>query len=545
MIYWLIGPSGAGKSTVGRLLAEKIPAQFIDMDRAIESEAGMSVAEIFDKEGEAAFRMLERRLITELPRRFRGEALVVATGGGAIADPRNRDLMRSTGIRILLEVDPAVAVSRLMSGERRPLLDEADLKESWNRLAVRRRRAYADSDLSLNANGLPSEVVEEAVAAFNWVRLPLWKQELGVSAEPSVIIAPPNPYTAIRLARTQTRGRRRCVVTDRNLADIYPDTLKRLAGPKGIVIPIESGEASKSFGTTEQIIERMRADGFGRGDCVIGFGGGVVTDLAGFVAAIYMRGILCLTVPTSLLGMVDASVGGKTAINAAGTRNLVGTFSQPRYVMICTAFLRTLPLREYRSGMVESLKMGLTLDGELLDRVTSVSWSTDGPTSERQVGEIIRESVRAKLSVVREDVQDTGTRGLLNFGHTVGHALEAVHPGVYTHGEAVAFGMIAAAVIATGPGPAKPISDQQAEAIIGSAMPYTVFPSERPDIASILESMEGDKKRHESGHRFVLPERDGEGMTWSVGVAVAGEAAERGIREAWKTIVHYHTGQAE
>lgn len=552
MIHWVIGPPGAGKSTVGNELAARRTAWFIDLDRQIELRAGMSVAEIFATGGEEGFRERERETLLALVEEHKRKRMVVAVGGGAVIDPRNRDLMRSTGLRILLEVDADTAVARIGNGEERPLLSGDDPERAWRRLYAERKEAYADHDIAVSGAGSPKEVAGLVVSALYKFHSGLWRVNARFGEETSRIYALRSPYSALRAVRRMTRFNRRCIITDSNLSVLYGRTLERLAGKDGLVIVVEPGEESKSFETVERLVGRLLDAGFSRADCIVGFGGGVVTDLAGFVASIYMRGLRCISIPTSLLAMVDASVGGKTAINASGIRNLVGTFRQPTDVLICPAFLHTLPPRELRSGMVEALKMGMITFGNLHEQVLRGTSDILAGRIPSNVHEIVRASVEAKLEIIGTDVKDEKDRNMLNLGHTFGHALEGACPGEFTHGEAVAFGIVAAVELA-----AEVIPNIRKEVLLTvaeDALPYTFLPSSDfvPDFPELLRKMGGDKKQKTGSLRFVLPLGEHglrrftlplKGKSLLVGVPAEDAQVLDAMERAWRRIQAYHRAQ--
>lgn len=552
MLHWLVGPSGSGKSTVGKKLAELRSALFVDLDKRIEAEAGRSVAEIFAEQGEEGFRRIERAALLGVVESEKKKRIVVATGGGTVIDPHNRDVMRSTGVRVLLKVDPETAVERLRQADDRPLLkshagssrSDSELKAVWRQMLRDRHEAYADHDLAIDGTGSIDHVAGRIVAALGKFHASSWSIKAQLNAETSKVYALRSPYSTIRAIRRLTRFSRRFVLTDDNLFTHYERTLQRIAGPNGVVVVVKPGEGSKSFESVAEIVLRLQQEGFTRGDCIVGFGGGVVTDLAGFVASIYMRGIRCIAVPTSLLAMVDASVGGKTAINAAGTRNLVGTFRQPTNVLICDGFLRTLPIRELRSGMVEALKMGVSLNKRLHSLVVQATPQTTAGTLSTLIPEIIRESISVKLWWIKDDVRDDSRRGILNFGHTFGHALEAFAPDVYTHGEAVAFGMIAAAEMAGDAQSSFAIEQEQMERIARAALPYTCAPNATIDFEALLQKMYGDKKRSTQGLRFVLPTKGKGGedgrLFWTIRMQSNDKLIIAAMERAWERIVHYH-----
>ena len=234
-------------------------------------------------------------------------------------------------------------------------------------------------------------------------------------------------------------SRRVLVLTDAGVPREYAEAVAR-ASDSPLVITVKEGEGSKSLAIYEKILTEMLQAGFTRGDCVVAVGGGVVGDLAGFASASYMRGIDFYNIPTTLLSAVDASVGGKVAVNLSGVKNAVGAFYQPRGVLCDPSLLSTLPARQVSAGLAEALKMAVTLDASLF------ALFEDGEPTER-LDEIIGACVRIKASVVEKDEREGGLRRVLNFGHTVGHGIESRagieerENGLY-HGECVALGML-------------------------------------------------------------------------------------------------------
>ena len=238
-----------------------------------------------------------------------------------------------------------------------------------------------------------------------------------------------------RAAELLRLDRRVMIVTDSGVPRAYAETLaSQCAQPEIFVVP--QGEDSKSFPVLEQILTRMLELEFTRGDCVCAVGGGVVGDLAGFVSAVYMRGVDFYNIPTTVLSQVDSSVGGKTAINLCGMKNIVGAFRQPKKVLIDPDTVRSLPPRQIANGLAEAVKMALTSDAELFSL-----FEKEEPTA--HLDTIIERSVRTKAAVVAEDETEQGVRKILNFGHTIGHAVESFEGlhGLY-HGECVALGML-------------------------------------------------------------------------------------------------------
>ena len=539
MILWITGPPGSRKTTVGHMLASETDRHFVDLDEMVARSSGMSVADIIRRQGEEEFRRHETAClssIVEHPEHRRGS--VVATGGGTILSHHNRDLMRSSGLRIHLDVDPGTILDRIAGSGDRPLLGDSPEVDDVDRLLRRREIPYADHDLAIDGRRSPERIVREIRARLGTLQRPAWLLNRSVGKERTQISVYESPWGGLQRAARRTRGARVCVLTDENVAVYYSHTLRTIAGSDGIVYIVEPGEANKSFVVVERIVERLAREGFSREDTILSFGGGMVTDLGGFVGSIYMRGIRTVSMPTSLLAMVDASVGGKTAINAAGLRNLVGTFRQPDEVIIVPPFLRTLPEREFRSGLVESMKMGITGSDSLRSSARRVGASFQLGILSKETTELIRLSVEEKLGIIAADAEDRERRRILNFGHTVAHALEGICPGAWTHGEAVALGIVAETDVALLGGVA-PVDPERGEQIIADILPYTVpHPVGQPSIDGVLQAMDGDKKRGQGGIRMVVPSGD---RSWMLDRVVGGSEVARALDTAWHRIEQYHS----
>jgi shikimate kinase / 3-dehydroquinate synthase len=383
----LVGFMGAGKSTLGALAAEKLGRRFIDLDRELERSLQQSIPELFEQRGEAEFRVLEREatlqaLCNERP-------AVLALGGGAVETPSILKTLKERALTVLVEVDPGVAWTRV--GGDRPL---AQSEAAFHALFGRRQPIYLEAadavardtdDVVLAAAGI---VVEHGALA----RLP----ELVPEGEVEVI-------------------------GDAVVLGLHRPPLE------AAVHALRGGEEAKSLGAAERLWRELR---LGRSGTIVAFGGGCTTDAAGFAAATYMRGIRWVAVPTTLVGQVDAAIGGKTAVNLPEGKNLVGAFHWPLRTVIDPALLETLPESELRAGMAEVVKTGL-LAGEPL-------WELETP-------ELVRRCAAYKAAVCLRDPHEQGERAVLNLGHTFAHALEAA--GDYrrlSHGEAVALGLLAA-----------------------------------------------------------------------------------------------------
>ncbi|MBE6551864.1 MAG: 3-dehydroquinate synthase [Ruminococcaceae bacterium] len=265
------------------------------------------------------------------------------------------------------------------------------------------------------------------------------------------------------------------IVTDKNVPRGYSDSVASFCKAPVISV-IEGGEMSKNLDTFKELCETMLENGFSRKDCVVAVGGGVVGDLAGFAAAAYMRGIDFYNIPTTLLSQVDSSIGGKTAVNLGSVKNIVGAFYQPKKVIIDPDTLKTLPERQISNGAAEAVKMGLTSDKELFDIFKSDDYKD-------HIEEIIIRSLKVKKYVVETDEKETGLRKILNFGHTIGHAIESgALDGSLYHGECVALGMI--------PMCSKKVRGELIPVLKRLSLPYEF----NADVEKLFSSMEHDKK---------------------------------------------------
>lgn len=343
-----------------------------------------------------------------------------------------------------------------------------------------------------------------------------------------------------RVVETVAPAHRPAVVTDETVAALHLPTLLGGFEEPPVTIVIPPGEGEKNRDQWAAITDQLLAAGFGRDTVIVALGGGVIGDLAGFVAATYMRGVPCIQVPTTLLAMVDASVGGKTAVDVPAGKNLVGAFHPPGAVVVDPMVLATLPLRELRAGVAEMLKHGAIADVKHLRAVCAAAgaWSHGDSATRRDsitpftshsddtfahLTRLIADSIAIKASVVREDPTERGRRRTLNFGHTVAHAVEAASGFALLHGEAVAIGMALEARLAEAVGIAESGTAAALEQAIRSCGLPTCLP---PSLtaASLLPWMARDKKNLAAEPAFALPRRLGEmepaGGRWSVTVPV-------------------------
>jgi len=313
-----------------------------------------------------------------------------------------------------------------------------------------------------------------------------------------------------RISEFIPEGRGRIfVVTTRDVWDLHGNLLRDgLKGRQHSVIFFAGGEENKRIAHVEAFAVQMLEDGADRSSVVVAFGGGIVTDMAGFLAAVFMRGIPVIQVPTTLLAQVDAAVGGKTGVNLTSGKNLVGSFHQPLAVLIDPGVTATLPEREYRAGLYEIIKAGV-IASEPLFRIFMLDRDQVLAQSPAVVDHIIAEGVRIKAEVVSADERENGLRRILNFGHTFGHALEAETGYTrFLHGEAVSWGMRAATHLASATGM---LADDDRDAILGTLGSYgPIPPLTGISTAQIQVRLLKDKKTVQSRVHFVLPVKIGE-----------------------------------
>ena len=334
-----------------------------------------------------------------------------------------------------------------------------------------------------------------------------------------------------RLVRDHAPAHRYAIITDDHVAPHYLsrvcDALSGAAGgserDRVHSVAIPAGEQHKTREAWASITDTLLSHGCGRDTTVIALGGGVIGDLAGFVAATYMRGIPVVQIPTTLLAMVDASVGGKTAVDTPAGKNTVGAFHPPALVVIDPSTLSSLPERELRSGFAEVIKHGVIADRSEIDAVASASRGLDtGALAPREIGSLIERSVRIKASVVASDEREHGLRKVLNFGHTIGHGIEAASGYGLLHGEAIAIGMVAEARLAERAGVAEPgTSDAIRDAVSAAGLPWRLSADIDPE--RVLSLMRSDKKQRRGVLEYSLPkkigEMAGESSGWAVPIA--------------------------
>jgi shikimate kinase/3-dehydroquinate synthase len=488
---FLSGPMGAGKTTLARAFAARnAEASVVDLDEAIAARHGVSVSELFRTQGERAFRAMERAMVLEL---VAGGHDVVALGGGTVTDDETRRALLRAGVLVTLMAAPAVLAARLVGDASRPLLDAdgPDRAAGLARLIALRADAYAECHATLDTSQLDVEAQLAAIARLAETR-PL-VMPLGARSYPIFVGAGASSEIAARSHASHV-----VVVCDTNTERYVPALA--IGGTRVVLTP---GETHKTLAAVESIWNAALGARIDRSALVLAVGGGVVGDLAGFAAATLLRGVSFAQVPTTLLAMVDASVGGKTGFDRAEGKNLIGAFHQPRFVVCDLDALGTLPEREYRSGLAEVVKAAwLTTEADVaaLERDTPALVRRDPAALEPAV----RRAIATKIDIVAEDEHERGRRVHLNLGHTLGHAIEAGSGYARTHGECVALGMIAALRIGIALGDASAADLARMTALLLALGLPTDLDAALVD-ARIETFLKADKKRDADAIRFVVP----------------------------------------
>ena len=528
----LTGFSYTGKTKVGQKVAWKLGLKFIDIDEEIVRSYGKAIAEIFARDGEERFRELESKV---LDRVCQGSDTVIATGGGAVMSAANRDMMLESGVVICLEAKPATIYRRLVKDaedptnrEARPLLAGPEPLRRIEWLKGFRQPYYTLADWTVHTDNLTvEEVADEVILGWRYGRrgraalpaLPDARESDAPYCEQKgaacVVTTATESYPVfVGWGFLEELGRRMRnaglwgtahIVSDDGVFPLYGARVTKILEDAGFAVDslvVPQGERSKSFETAVKIYDWLVNCRAERGDNIVAVGGGVVGDLAGFVAATFLRGLPLVQVPTSLIGMVDSSIGGKVAVNHPQGKNLIGAFYQPRLVVADTQALTTLPGRELVSGWAEVIKHAMIRDTrllELLENQAEALLALDRTIT----SDVVARSAAIKAKIVSEDEKEKGIRIILNYGHTIGHGLEAAtNYERFLHGEAVAIGMMGAAMISREVGLLfQEVVDRQKSLLERFGLP-TAFSG--VDIKRLFQATELDKKVRGKRTRWVL-----------------------------------------
>ena len=546
----LIGFSATGKSVLAPFIAHRLGWQAVDLDVEIERRAGRTIPRIFESEGETGFRERERQAVREASAR---DGVVIATGGGVWLDADNRALLAEAGFVATLEARAATILARYAETEQgttevRPMLAGADPRRRVETLKAARQPFYALSDLTVHTDEIEiGAAVDEIVEAVRRrspallasdARLREMRSGPGIDPPPLTDFGPDlgcvvdagsaryPVYCAWGLLERcgdildrLGLGGRVFLIADQAVIDRHGATAiasLEATGRSVASYAVPSGEASKSLASLDALYGWLSSHRAERRDIVFALGGGVTTDLAGTAAATYLRGMPLVHAPTTVLGMVDAAIGGKVAIDLPSGKNLVGSFYQPRAVLADAATLATLPPRELRSGFAEVIKHGFIRDAAMLDLLDESADALLDPAAGLQdearrqlLVDVITRNQAIKAAVVSADERESDIRAILNYGHTLGHAIEAVTGySAVLHGEAVAMGMVAVAEM----GSALGLIDETLVTRHRRLIERFGLPTQSPPglgRAEIMEAMSRDKKVVGGKQRWVLLESVG------------------------------------
>jgi len=504
---FVVGPPGVGKSVVGHELARMLGAAVLDMDDAIERATKRPNARTIIDHGIETFRDHESRLLERL--RPTPAWQVVATGGGAPIRPANRERMHALGLIVGLRGSVATVargLERTMDKREHLLREGISPRAHAERVLRERRDVYADVDVGFDVDGTTPDEAARAIAAWVISARGLRIDVAASRAYPVLVRAGVLEHVGRHLADLGWRGRV-AVVGDRVAARRHlPAVMASLeeAGIEPVAVRVPEGERAKTKTALDRLWRDLASAGIGRDGGIVAVGGGATGDLAGFAAATYMRGIAVAHVPTTLLAMVDSSIGGKTGIDLPEGKNLVGAFHAPSAVFSDPSVLATLPQRQVSSGLAEIVKTAFLSDRESVDQtarsVERVLASDLAPTTL-----LISMSAEMKAAVVGADEREAGLRELLNFGHTFGHAYEAAGGYRVTHGEAVAVGMVFAIALAEALG----LAPRTLRPRIEDLLERSRLPT-RARIPSRAWALLGrDKKARAGKVRWILPRRIG------------------------------------
>jgi len=519
----ITGFSGTGKSLVAKEVARGLNWDFIDTDDEIVKQTGKPIAEIFRQDGEDKFRELERETIRKACQQSQ---TVIAIGGGAIVDPQNYELLAKTGLIVCLEAKPETIYERLfheaacsLETEVRPLLANDNPLERIKQLKASRQPYYANVDWTIHTDNLNvSQVAGEVIKGLrNLAEFASPPARSSIDKDIACVVETATQSYPVfvgygllgklggKMKKVALSGTA-TVISDENVFSLYGSKVEGILKGAGFAVNsfvVPPGEETKSIDCAIKIYDFLVEHRAERDDIIIALGGGMVGDLAGFVAATFLRGMFWMQVPTSLVAMVDASIGGKVGVNHPEGKNLIGAFYQPNLVLADCQTLTTLPQRELTSGWAEVIKHGMILDKEFFEFLESNVNRLTKLEPELLTRAIAR-SAAIKAQVVSQDEKEReGKRTILNYGHTIAHGLEAATQYKrFLHGEAVAIGMMGAAKLSQRSGLLPSAAVERQQALLQKFGLPTGFSG--LGLTEITKAMELDKKTKGKAIRWVL-----------------------------------------
>jgi len=513
----LVGLPGSGKSAVGRRLAGRHHATFVDLDQIVERQSGKSVPAIFDAEGEAGFRRREREAVLSLGPANPDPELrrVVATGGGTVIDPRNRWQLYRGRFPVWLDGSPEILAGRLVrSANVRPLVSGQNPAGTLRQLAADRRRFYAPA-LQISGAAHIEAILRTIEARLDDGPSPAVTVLRADTAIGRVEIGHGNAAAAVASALTRGEARRAILLAEPRTWEVAGSGIAAALSAEGwpverILLP--RGESAKRMHVIEDVCRALARLHVDRRETLVAIGGGALTDAAGFAAATYLRGVAIIHVPTTLVGQVDAALGGKTAVDIPEGKNLVGAFHQPAAFIADVSFNATLPARERRAALGEVVKMAVLGDERLLELVEeegeAYARGDSEPIESGAVAEMVERCVWAKVEVVTADAHEANVRMTLNLGHTLGHGIEAAAGyEAIIHGEAVAYGLRGVFAIALAMG----LTTQERADRVNHLLDRLGLGVEPPAVTreAVMNHVAADKKHATGRLNWVLPTDSG------------------------------------
>jgi len=529
---FLIGLSGSGKSTIARLLADRLGRPLFDVDALIEKEYGESILSLIESKGEAYFQECESHILTRIEQTVGEEAgAVVAMADGNVLRPEKRREVVVRGICVHLAVEPEEALRRLQAqwssalsrgadSAMPPVLASRDPLVTLRALLAAHSSRYKEADVTCSTDGKSAEAVAHELIAT------LIGMGEFVGEEPMTqFVSAGNGYDVVvgwgalgQLAHYLDQLQlppRIFIITDSNLQRLYASSILRnltSAGYEPVLYAVPAGEASKSLEQVGAIYDWLLEQRAERREAIVAFGGGMICDLVGLVSATYRRGVPLIQVPTSLLAQVDGAIDGKTAINHASGRNLIGTFYYPQLVLVDPATLLTLPERERTEGWAAVVKYGMILDAKLFALLEShVAVLRDfQPPPVDLLCQIISRAIALKISVINKDEREQHLSAILSYGHTVAYALESVTGySRWLHGEALSLGLVVAAALAVEVGLFS-VEEMERQNALLQALGLPVSSDGMISRKSLLAALSLDKKVVGKHVHWILPQRIGQ-----------------------------------
>ena len=491
----LVGMPGAGKTYIGEKLSQKLEGfKFVDTDSLIEQKTGMTIVDIFTTQGEKAFREEETNVINDVVKKSKQ---VIAIGGGAFNN-NNIDILKQNGIVFYLQASINLLYERIKNESTRPLLLNTDnVKDKLAKMLNAREDNFKLAHYTIYQDKFETdeliEYIKEQYITLN-NSIDILKYPVFVTNEEIDLLC--------NNIKKHVKGKA-IIVIDESVEKLYGKQID--FAPKFV---LKKGEKQKNLENYKKIINFATNNNLERSDTIIAIGGGVTGDLTGFVAATYLRGINLIHVPTTLLACVDSSIGGKTGINSDYGKNLIGAFYQPVAVFCNLKFLKTLDEKQFKTGLAEVLKYafienscGASTKYNLLDILEN---SNDKILNrdEKTIKDIIKICIELKETVVLKDEKENGLRRILNFGHTLGHAIEKQTNFRTTHGEAVAQGMIYAFELAY---QRRLIGEAYYKVALNTIKKYNLMKPLPKIDEKIINLMAHDKKVKDGKINFILP----------------------------------------